>query len=388
VIWPPDARPFHGRQQLTVRDTSSRAPRVLILTASIGEGHDLPARTLGVQLRSERPGLEVVTEDGLAPLGRLVTAISAEAPRFGFFHFQWLWDLGFWVFARFGPTRRATQALVSRAGRAGLLRLIRSVDPQVIVSTYPTTTEVLAHLRRSGALKLPVVSAITDIAGLYYWAAPGIDVHLITHPESVDEVRRIAGVDTSVVCVHGLTAAEFLGDRSAADARAALGLPAVGKLVLVSGGGWGVGDVEGGVEEALRIDEVSQVVCLTGRNDGLRRRLARRFDPDPRVRLEPFTEQMPDWLAAADVLVHSTGGLTVLEALLCGCPAISYGWGRGHIRLHNAAFHRFGLAEVALSRSELVVALRRALAGGRTRTDGFRALPSAASVVLAAVDPG
>ena len=29
---------------------------------------------------------------------------------------------------------------------------------------------------------------------------------------------------------------------------------------------------------------------------------------------------MPDWLAAADALVHSTGGLTVLEALMRGCP--------------------------------------------------------------------
>ena len=371
---------------VTVRETSKRGPRVLIFTASIGEGHDLPARTLAAQLRAERPDVEVVTKDGLAPMGRVVTAISADAPRFGFFRFQWLWDLGFWVFASFGPTRRATQALLARVGGAGLLRLIHSVDPQVVVSTYPVTTEVLARLRRSGAFELPLVSAITDVTGLHYWAASGVDVHLITHPESVDEVRLIAGVDTSVECVHGLTAAEFLDERAGADARDALGLPPSGKLVLVSGGGWGVGDVEGAVEEALRIDEVSRVVCLSGRNDGLHTRLARRFAADPRVRVEPFTEQMPDWLAAADVLVHSTGGLTVLEALMRGCPAISFGWGRGHIRLHNAAFRRFGLAQVAATRAELEPALRRALTQGRTRTDAFRALPSAASLVLAAAE--
>src|SRR5206468_849943 len=98
---------------------------------------------------------------------------------------------GYWVFATCGPTRRATQAMIARVGGSGLLRVIRSVDPDVIVSTYPITTEVLARLRRSGALELPVVSAITDLAALDYWAAPGVDVHLITHPESVDEVRRI-----------------------------------------------------------------------------------------------------------------------------------------------------------------------------------------------------
>ncbi len=360
---------------------------MLILTASVGEGHDLPARTLAAQLRAERPDVEVVTRDGLEPMGRVVTAISADAGRVVFFRFLWLWDLGFWVFAGFGPTRRAAQALLARVGGAGLLRLIRSLDPGVVVSTYPTTTEVLARLRRSGALDVPVVSAITDVAGLRYWAAPGVDLHLITHPESADEVRRIAGADARVEWVHGLTAAAFLGERSAADARDALGLPAAGKLVLVSGGGWGVGDVDGAVEEALRIDEVSHVVGLCGRNDRLRTRLAWRFAAEPRVRVEAFTEQMPDWLAAADVLVHSTGGLTVLEALMRGCPAISYGWGRGHIRLHNAAFRRFGLADVVATRTELGWALRRALARGRTRTDAFRALPSAASLVLAAAEP-
>ena len=44
--------------------------RVLILTASVGEGHDLPARTLAEQLRREAPGTEVVIEDGLRAMGK------------------------------------------------------------------------------------------------------------------------------------------------------------------------------------------------------------------------------------------------------------------------------------------------------------------------------
>jgi UDP-N-acetylglucosamine:LPS N-acetylglucosamine transferase len=95
---------------------------------------------------------------------------------------------------------------------------------------------------------------------------------------------------------------------------------------------------------------------------------------------------MADWLAAADVLVHSTGGLTVLEALLRGCPVVSYGWGRGHIRKHEEAFRRFGLADVADSKWELRPAIERAIARGRVDISGFEGLPSAASYVLAAAD--
>ena len=122
--------------------------RVLILTASVGEGHDLPARTLAAQLRRERPDVEVVTEDCMPAMGRVVEAFSAGAPGIVFYRFKWLWDLGFWFFARCGPTRTFTQLTLTRLARPGILRLVRSVDPSVIVSVYPNVTEVLvARLR-------------------------------------------------------------------------------------------------------------------------------------------------------------------------------------------------------------------------------------------------
>ncbi len=360
--------------------------RILILTASVGEGHDRPAQTLHAQILAERPDSEVVVADCLEPMGRLVAWFSAGAAEIVFYRFQWVWDLGFWVFAGNRVTRAASQRLMTRLGGPGLMRLIADVDPGVIVSVYPNATEVLGRLRRSGRLRIPVVAAITDLAAMHYWASVGVDTHLVTHPESIDEVRSIVGPDAAVSCVHGFTLPAFLEPRSIFDARRALGLPDAGKVVLVSGGGWGVGDVDGAVVEALSIAEVVSVVCLCGRNEDLRGRLLARFGKEPRVRVEGFTEEMPEWLAAADVLVHSTGGLTVLEAIMRGCPAISYGWGRGHVRVNNRAFRRFGLAEVVTDRRQLRLAIERALADGRTPSAWSDGLPSAASFVLAAAD--
>jgi UDP-N-acetylglucosamine:LPS N-acetylglucosamine transferase len=361
-------------------------PRILILTASVGEGHDLPARTLATQLRQEHPDVELATEDCLAVMGRTVAFMSEGAARVVFYRFSWLWDLGFWLFAGPAPTREVSQRLIARFGSPGLLRLIESHDPDVIVSVYPNVTEVLGRLKRSGRLRIPVVAAITDLAAMHYWASRGVDVHLVTHPEAIAEVRTIVGDAAPVHCVHGFTLPDFHEPRAEADARRALGLPEAGKIVLVSGGGWGVGDVQGAVEEALAVPEVTQVVCLCGRNDGLRQHLSAEFSGEERVRVEGFTDVMPEWMAAGDALVHATGGLTVLEAMMRGCPAISYGWGRGHVRVNNAAFRHFGLADVVDSRRELRGTIERALAGGRTATDSFDGLPSAASFVLAAAD--
>jgi processive 1,2-diacylglycerol beta-glucosyltransferase len=182
--------------------------------------------------------------------------------------------------------------------------------------------------------------------------------------------------------VRGLTDARFYEPRDQAEARRDLALPAEGLVVLVSGGGWAVGDLAGAAEEALRVPG-STVVCLCGRNSELRAELAQRFSSEPRVVVEGFSEGMPDWFAAADVLVHSTAGLTVLEAVMRGCGIVSYGWGHGHVRVNNEAFTRFGLAEVAHSRAELGDALARALAAKPAPDDSFARLPAAASAVLA-----
>jgi UDP-N-acetylglucosamine:LPS N-acetylglucosamine transferase len=143
-----------------------------------------------------------------------------------------------------------------------------------------------------------------------------------------------------------------------------------------------VGDLSGAVDTVLEREDADALV-LCGTNEALRETLGERFaGRGGRVRVWGFTERMPELLAAADALVHSTAGLTVLEALVRGCPPISYGWGRGHIRANNRAFTRLGLAAVAKDRGELRTALARALATRPAPDTSFGALPTAAQVVL------
>ena len=108
--------------------------------------------------------------------------------------------------------------------------------------------------------------------------------------------------------------------------------------------------VAGAVEAALAVADDAEVLCLCGRNEQLRERVSERFAGDPRVRVMGFTNRMGDVLAASNLLIHSSAGLTVLEAIIRGCPVISYGFGYGHVRVSNQALERFKLAQVARSR--------------------------------------
>ena len=288
------------------------------------------------------PGAEVDVVDGLEAMGRLLTLVVRDGSWLSFHWLPWLFELQYFLLARFAPTRWLTLRLGCLIGARGLRR--RSVSTIPTSSSRPTRAppRCSASCGRRGRLDAPVVSAITDLAGLRFWAHPGVDLHTVTHRESIEEVERIAGPG-SARWARPPTAASSSSRVSQADARRRLDLPEDGKVVVVSGGGWGIGDLTGAVDAALEADETT--VALPDRAQRrARERLERRFGANPRVRVLGFTDRMSDLLAAADALVHSTAGLTVLEAQIRGCPVISYGFAVGHIRANNSAYERFGLA--------------------------------------------
>jgi processive 1,2-diacylglycerol beta-glucosyltransferase len=355
--------------------------RVLILTAEIGAGHDLPAELLAAAIREREPDAHVPVVDSIAAGGAGVQAVARAGVETVLRRAPWLFDAEYWLIARRPRTRRLFSALIAALGARNLLAIIARERPDVVVSTYPGTTEVLGRLRQRGRLPVPCATAITDLAALRWWAHPGIDLHLITHAESRAEVAAIAGPGADIRHVRGFVRPEFEAPPSRAAARQTLGLPADAPVVVVSGGGWGVGRLEVAARAVLAVPD-AVAVCLCGSNAGVRARLERAHAGDPRVRVEGFTARMCDWLSAADALVHSTAGLTVLEAELCGTWPISFGWGVGHIRVNNRAYERFGLATVAKTPAELSAALTTALAAPRPRSWSAADLPAAADAVL------
>ena len=367
-----------------------RAPgpsRVLILSADVGEGHASAARALAEQIENSPQPAEVTVIDGLAAMGPLLRPVVEDGYRVQLRFFPWTYTVIYWLLEHVLPIRMVARRTLCMLGSRPLSRIIDEHEPDVIVSTYPAVTVVLARLRLTGEVSCPTVATITDLTGLFFWAQPGIDMHLVMYGESMSLVERIAG-EGSVQLVRPLISAEFLQPRSPVEARRALELPEHGRMVVVSGGGWGVGDIAGAVAEFTKVSEVTSIVCLAGRNEQLAEKLRGEFAAEPRVHVLGFTDRMPEVLAAADVLVHSTGGVTCLEARAAGTPVVSYGLPIGHARLNTRAMADLALLRLANDTDELRDHVRASFCsedGAEASTDGMRVSdlgPAAVDVVL------
>jgi UDP-N-acetylglucosamine:LPS N-acetylglucosamine transferase len=359
---------------------------VLVLSADVGEGHAAAARALAQQIERSPERAEVTVIDGLAAMGRVLRPVVEDGYRVQLRFFPWTYTVVYWLLEHVLPVRAIARRLLCLFGSRPLARTIAEHDPDVIVSTYPAVTVVLARLRRTGEVSCPPVATITDLTGLFFWAQPGIDMHLVMYGESMPSVERIAGRG-SVRLVRPLISAEFLQPRCPLESRRALGLPEGGRMVVVSGGGWGVGDIAGAVREFTRVQEVSSIVCLAGRNEQLAEKLRSAFAQEPRVHVYGFTDRMPELLAAADVLVHSTGGVTCLEAMATGTPVVSYGLPVGHARLNTRAMASLDLVRLANDTRELREHVRASFREREASDDapgGQESEPQAVDVVLRA----
>jgi UDP-N-acetylglucosamine:LPS N-acetylglucosamine transferase len=350
---------------------------VLILSADVGEGHAAAARALAAQLKAAPEPTEVTVIDGLGAMGRVLKPVVEDGYRVQLRFIPWTYTLIYGLLNHVPPVRAVATRLLRLFGSRPLARTIAEYDPDVVVSTYPAVTVVLARLRRTGEVRCPTVATITDLTGLFFWAQPGIDMHMVMYGESLSSVERIAGRD-SVKLVQPLISEEFLKDRCPLQARRELGLPEDGRMVVVSGGGWGVGDVLGAVREFIRVPEASSIVVLAGRNEQLAEKLRRTFESEPRVHVYEFTDKMPELLAAADVLVHSTGGVTCLEAMAAGTPVVSYGLPVGHARVNTRAMAALDLVRLANDTTELREHVRASFAARPEAIAGDLAQPQAA----------
>lgn len=359
-----------------------RPRRVLILTAAVGEGHLAAARALAEQFELERPAVDVTVMDVLAIFGPFLRFLLLDAYRAQLRCAPWIFGLLFFVFRRLGVLRRLGGTGLAILGARRLERCVRAGDAELVISTYPAATSVLGYLRRRGRVDAIACATITDLGCVAFWAHPGIDLHLVMHEGLVAAVEREAGPGSAQMTKPLVTRA-FLEPVDGAAARRELGIPETARVVVVSGGGWGVGNIAGGIRAALAFSDV-HVVAVAGRNHEVERELRSEFGGSSRVRVLGFTSQMSDLLAAANALVHTTGGVTCLEAFARNCPIISFGAPPGHVRAVSRAMHSFGVAVDAPSPRELRRALDDVLLRDAAETVlDFSLAPSAATALLA-----
>lgn len=357
--------------------TGTTDSRIVIVSASVGAGHDGAA----VELRRRLAGLghwvDLVDYVDLMPgrLGRLLRDLYVlelrTAPR--------SWG---WLLRRLEHSHGSGRIVMHAAGWLGARPLRRILaaggrPPAAIVSTYPLASQLIGGMRRRHELDCPALTYLTDLSVHSLWVAEGVDRHLALHQVSAAQARRHGAIGVTVtapaVRPQFSQAERFVGRT---EARRRWGLPIGPPLTLVMAGSLAVGQVEQTARDIVAGGAAVPVVtCAADR--GLRARL----HAVPGVVALGWVDDVAGLMSAVDVVGQNAGGLSSLEAIVHRLPVISYRPLPGHGEANAAALRDAELAELAESPGQLTTLLSRAVRGAVTARTGRLGVVTPESVI-------
>jgi processive 1,2-diacylglycerol beta-glucosyltransferase len=367
--------------------THGSAPRVVILTASYGEGHNRVAEALAREFC--RAGASPLVVEHFRALVHpwfdtltqgLYRAVLRRAPA--------LWRLAYW----WGDQLRGDSPLLLGANRLGAARLAHLLDTVAadhVVSVHPTPAAALSFLARRGRRIPSHTAVLTDFVAHGQWLSSHVDRYCAP-AEAVAEglVRR--GAPAKRVAVTGIPIdSEFAQPRDRPAVRRALGWSAREPLVLVMAGSAGsLGRLEEATQVIAALEPRCQGLAVAGRDEALRRRLATRTKAaGERLRVVGYADNVRDLMAAADAIVTKAGAVTLAEALAAELPVICFGSLAGHEARNERFVVGAGAALAAPSSGDLAGVLASFLGDARllhTMRDRIRELrrPEAARHVV------
>jgi len=350
---------------------SGFAPRVLVVSGSVGAGHDGAARELAARLTTA--GALVEVRDYLDAVPRWLGYLLGDGYLSAVERSPRTFDLLYTQLERKGFAWRVEAALLGR-GAAAIAQWVAAFRPDVVVGLYPPAVQTLGMMRGTGRLAVPAMSYLTDPAAHVSWLHPDLDLHATVTAATA----RQAAADYGVTCtVAGPLVPARFGVRPAparlAALRAELGLRDGAPVALLGGGSLALGDVAPTARVLTGAGVTAVVLCA--RNEQLRRSLAGL----PGVVPLGWRDDVHELLHVADVLVQNAGGLSLTEALVAGLPAVSYRPIPGHGRANAAVLDAAGLTPWARTPQQLAGLVHAA--GTRPRTAAR--FPDPAELVLA-----
>lgn len=346
-------------------DARRRDPHILVLSASMGAGHNGAARELSHRLRGM--GYATSVRDFLESGPLRIGSALRRSYEFQLRYFPGTYEATYRMWFRVpwlcAPLARFVAMLTSRR----LQKWISEARPAAILSTYPLATLSLGEMRRTGRLSCPVVNYITDFGVHPLWVHPGADLNLAVH-ESAAERAQLESGRISLACAPAVSESFSPALLPAKNqARRTLGVEEAERVVLIATGSWGVGSVEKTVRTVASGGRFVPVVAC-GNDRNLRARIESLVHEEGlRAVVMGWTDDMPSVMAACDAVVENAGGLTAFEAMRAGLPVVTYEPIPGHGRENAAAMSSAGVSRIAADGDELVDVLEAAVRPGPTR---------------------
>ena len=347
-----DCAPVRSAAAVTEIPAENFPRPILFLTINNGAAHTVAAEAIAAawtKTNREIPARIVEVSEFMSPLARF-THVSA---------YLWLVKNAPLVWSKIDAyQKRQTQTSPEwfyRRECRKLFELVERIQPLAIVATEVGCGEIGALLKRDLKLKIPLAAVNLDYEADRAWVQSETDLYCLATNLIEDDFVNF-GADGEKIVIWGVPLNSNFKRLSDAERRTKraevcerLKLDANKPLILVSGGGEGLGEIEKIIRRLSKLQ--TNIVVLCGRNEKLKTR-CEKIEND-QIRVLGWTENVAELMQSADVSVSKLG-LTFYEAMACGLPIVALESPPGAERIQYNLLEKYGVGRAVKTVDDLI----------------------------------
>jgi processive 1,2-diacylglycerol beta-glucosyltransferase len=203
------------------------------------------------------------------------------------------------------------------------IKLLQQYQPDIAVCTHFLPAEIISWLKEKHRIITRQAIVVTDFDLHAFWLCRHFEHYFVALDETKAHLAAL-GVPLDKITVSGIPIDPVFSKPKNKKQMCRLHkLEPELPVILVSAGGFGVGPVEKIIQSLLKMKNTAQVIVICGKNKKLKEKVDKTLknvpaDASVRFRSVGYTNQMDSYMAASDLILGKTGGLTTSEALASG----------------------------------------------------------------------
>lgn len=298
--------------------------KALILSCSIGGGHDAAAHAIEKELLKR--GHQVIFKDTYQIVNKqsgsffektYIKMVQYIPPIFGMIYH--IADSYYRL-----PFRTPAYWLNARFSKK-MIAYLNAVNFDFIVMTHMFPAQIMCNIKQQGITIPKSMYITTDYTCLPLMEESDCDFYIIPAEDLANEFIK-KGLSKDKLYPLGIPVSnDFYDFISKEEACKALSLDPNKKYILLTGGSMGAGKIKIAVETILseiKHNNEYELIVICGNNKKLLSSLKSKYDDYEQISIISRTDKMPIYLKACDIFITKPGGLSSTEAAAAGIPTI------------------------------------------------------------------
>ena len=211
-----------------------------------------------------------------------------------------------------------------------LHKLLRSFNPDYVISTHPFSSFMCAYLKKKGKCNFKLSTVLTDFAPHDQWIMypEFVDLFFVAHNGMKDNLIS-RGINENKIHVSGIPlSSRFLEKHNNEKTLNEFNFKKDKQIILFFGGGkMGLGKSR--TLEILNVLAADfnnfQIVAISGKNKNMYenfKEIAKNTNREDSIKVLEFTDKVPELMSISDIVITKPGGLTTTESLASSLPMI------------------------------------------------------------------